>query len=63
MTPAIHAQIRHWSALWGVPELASRVEVRTSGRLRATLARCRPVEGRIRVSEGLAGVATGERRL
>lgn len=42
--------LRRWGALWGVPELADRVHVKYSARLRGSAGRCRPSSGRISLS-------------
>src|SRR5262245_61372789 len=39
--------IRRWGLLWGVPHLGDRLQVNLSTRLRRSLGRCRPREGRI----------------
>lgn len=39
--------LESWGRLWGVPDLASRVRVRFEPRLRRSLGRCRPADGRI----------------
>src|SRR5688572_26362964 len=38
---------RRWARLWGIPELGDRLQVNFSTRLRRSLGRCRPCEGRI----------------
>jgi len=42
--------LREWSALWGVPELAGRLDVRFSGRFRTSLGRCTPAKAQIRLA-------------
>ena len=42
--------LRSWCALWGVPELADRLRLQTSSRLRTSLARCRPDRAEIRIA-------------
>ena len=49
----IQALLEEWGELWATPELASRVTVRFSGRLKRSLGRCRPSTGRITLAERL----------
>ncbi len=49
----LHKLLAEWSALWGVPELACRVEF--SPRLRASLGRCLPRRALIRLHPDLEG--------
>jgi len=41
---------RTWCALWCVPHLADRLEIRVSSRFRTSLARCRPARREIRIA-------------
>ncbi len=45
--------LERWGALWGVPDLATRVTVEPSTRLRRSLGRCRPATGRITIRASL----------
>lgn len=54
MPASVLRQITRWGQLWGLPDLGSDVHIVFSNRLRSTLARCRPLEGRIVVRADLA---------
>jgi predicted SprT family Zn-dependent metalloprotease len=45
--------LERWGALWGVPDLAARVTVEPSARLRRSLGRCQPATGRISIRASL----------
>lgn len=45
--------IEAWARLWNVPDLAARVRLEWSDRLRASAGRCHPASGRIRLSTAL----------
>jgi predicted SprT family Zn-dependent metalloprotease len=50
-----------WGRLWGIPQLASTVDISYNARLRSSLGRCRPSSGRVSLSAGLRE-ASPERR-
>jgi hypothetical protein len=45
--------LERWGALWGVPDMATRVTVEPSTRLRRSLGRCQPTTGRISIRASL----------
>jgi len=45
--------LTEWGAVWGVPDLPSRVRIVFSGRLQSSLGRCSPHAGLIRLNPGL----------
>lgn len=45
--------ITHWSARWHTPDLAERLTITFSARLRRSLGRCRPATGRITLQAAL----------
>jgi predicted SprT family Zn-dependent metalloprotease len=56
MLPAhSRATIARLGRLWGLSDLAATVEIRFNPRLRNSLARCRPADGRISLNTSLPG--------
>ena len=53
LSQALRAKARHWSALWGVPDLSDSVRVEFSTRMRVSLGLCRPAQNRIRLAASL----------
>lgn len=49
--------LANWAAIWGVPDLPSRVRIVFSQRLRRALGRCSPRTGSIRLNPGLLDAA------
>lgn len=47
---ALRALVSRWGALWEVPDLGERVEIRFSSRFRTSLGRCAPASGEIRLA-------------
>jgi len=53
MAETFQTWIRDWSSLWHTPDLPSQVHITFSPRLRASLGRCSPRTGSIRLNPGL----------
>ena len=47
------AWLRHWSAVWHIPDLDRRLDIQVSGRLRTSLGRCQVRSGRISIHKVL----------
>jgi predicted SprT family Zn-dependent metalloprotease len=54
---AWHSQLGSWCRLWGVPDLADRIQVIVSPRLRRSLASYRTRRGQIRISSLLLNLS------
>lgn len=52
--PALLGEGERWARLWGLPDLLRTVHFAWSGRLRSSLARCRPTAGRVTLRADLA---------
>jgi predicted SprT family Zn-dependent metalloprotease len=53
LLPPMKARIGAWAALWGLPGLERRVDVRFSDRLHTSLGRCVPSRGLVRMNRRL----------
>jgi len=49
----LHERICSWSYAWSLPELPAEVDVQVSGRFRASLGRCYPARGVVRIARFL----------